>query len=1008
MTRKDTSFTPNLLYSDTYDEPTTKCVNATLLAAGTCSGTGALNPTSKTTRDIFGRVTKVIEPSNDATTYSYHVNGKVSFVTQGGRNRSFVYDGAGNLTAEQTPEKGLVEYLRYGSHGNPIKIKEGQNGSATQQDEVIRFLKYDFAGRLLCDEKTVAGSSEHSNNCDTAPGTVYVRHFYDGNGFPGGFYPLGKLTRRTGTNPFFKDWQSTPADMTVRVVEDLDYSHPSGRLSTRTTSIKNLNNAVSGANTPAVEGFGYDALGLLNFHVHARVVGSFNVSTTYTAGLPTQIVAAGVRGDGGTFSQNVVTDVTYDPTGSVASYATDNSTADDVITQITRSPGLVRPTRIHATLGESPMAFDTGTYSYDGAGNILSMPGMGGATFTYDNRSRLRCSTLDGSARQHDYDRWGNLTKKCDTALCTSACPTTWSISGNNQISNSNYEYDLRGNLERDGTTGSAQSHFYDALNRQVRHVVGSVDWNYAYDGAGERTIRSPRSFPATVPRREVARYVLQAREAKLGEAARSTASCSGGNLIPDVPCADSDWSYIRKFMSDGYSAGCGGGAFCPDNLPMTRDQMAVFLVKARYGPTHVPPICTTQVFSDVPCSSPFAPWINQLVADGVTAGCGGGNYCPTAQVTEFQMQAFIGYNGYFNLKPVPAGTTYTFRDEGNRVATEFLDSVAVRDNVYLGNLLVGSYVSSPLGGNEGWNFYSSDHLGTPRLATKLNADYVDPAPFVRTYWPYGEEKTTAANSQRMRFANMERDTEGNRYFDHARHHDQRLGRFLAPDLIQGAPHDPQTWNRYAYSLSNPTRNIDPNGRQTYTAFYQHDPTWAKNFQADLIALGRWTDEASRIVLTATFIAGGGTVAAYAAPAGSIAIALFGYGLSLGQGVANNPDDPHSGLRQGAAVGALFSMLGGASPLVPSLRAAGSEMSLELAATGTVSPTRVILNVLPATAVGFHVWGLRAAGLSSPAIEGAIETYMAFLTFGLLNPQLRVEDPCSKPENKCGPYAPSP
>jgi hypothetical protein len=55
-----------------------------------------------------------------------------------------------------------------------------------------------------------------------------------------------------------------------------------------------------------------------------------------------------------------------------------------------------------------------------------------------------------------------------------------------------------------------------------------------------------------------------------------------------------------------------------------------------------VPPACTTQVFGDVPCASPFAPWIDELVSRGVTAGCGGGNYCPTSQVARQQMAVFL------------------------------------------------------------------------------------------------------------------------------------------------------------------------------------------------------------------------------------------------------------------------------------------------------------------------------------------------------------------------------
>ena len=68
---------------------------------------------------------------------------------------------------------------------------------------------------------------------------------------------------------------------------------------------------------------------------------------------------------------------------------------------------------------------------------------------------------------------------------------------------------------------------------------------------------------------------------------------------------------------------------------------MAVFLLKAEHGGGYVPPACTP-VFTDVACPGPFADWIGQLVTEGVTAGCGGGNYCPASPVTRAQMAVFL------------------------------------------------------------------------------------------------------------------------------------------------------------------------------------------------------------------------------------------------------------------------------------------------------------------------------------------------------------------------------
>lgn len=56
----------------------------------------------------------------------------------------------------------------------------------------------------------------------------------------------------------------------------------------------------------------------------------------------------------------------------------------------------------------------------------------------------------------------------------------------------------------------------------------------------------------------------------------------------------------------------------------------------------YTPPPCTGTLFADINCSTPFDAWIEQFVRDGITAGCGGGNYCPDGTVTRAQMAVFI------------------------------------------------------------------------------------------------------------------------------------------------------------------------------------------------------------------------------------------------------------------------------------------------------------------------------------------------------------------------------
>jgi S-layer homology domain len=55
-----------------------------------------------------------------------------------------------------------------------------------------------------------------------------------------------------------------------------------------------------------------------------------------------------------------------------------------------------------------------------------------------------------------------------------------------------------------------------------------------------------------------------------------------------------------------------------------------------------VSPAPATSSFGDVPTTDGGFQYIEALVASGVTAGCGGGNYCPDATLTRRQMAVFL------------------------------------------------------------------------------------------------------------------------------------------------------------------------------------------------------------------------------------------------------------------------------------------------------------------------------------------------------------------------------
>ncbi len=752
-------------YSDTAETTLTYCVNATFssLQAATCSS-GGINATTTLRRDAFGRTGSVTEPSGEVTSYAWDVNAKLASVIQGQQVRSFTHDAAGWLRSESTPEGGSVAYASIGSLGN---VRQ-----ETRPGGLVLTRGFDFAGRVTRED---------------AGGETYAVHCYDGTGScadgapnaPGGANPAGKLTRRYGYNHL--PTEGPPVD------EAFEYSGPGGRLSKLTTAVGNGDLSASASQT-----WSYDALGLPSSHAHPRLAGApaFPVVFGYSQGLPTSITASG---------QSVVPAASYGPSAALASWTAGNSGTPVVTTIAPDASFLPRPASIANALWSS------GTFTYDSAGDILKVGGSD--TFTYDSRARLASAKFGSSTRGFAYDRWGNLRQNGSTAFTIDAAT--------NRIVSGGAQYDARGNMTAYG--GEAMS--YDLLDRQYRNSSSGADWVYLFAGSGERVAKFPAK--SAVLRREMARYVAEANGLAKGWALHA---CTA--VFSDVPCSDPDARYVELVYEKGVTAGCNASPlqFCSD-ATLTRAQMAVFVVKGYKPDGFVPPPCSG-TFQDVSCAGTygiFAPWIEQLYRDGVTAGCSASplKFCPGNSVGEWEMLvwlarapgAFPGSAFWDAYHPVPRGTTYTFRDDSNRIVTEMAGGSTgastatlsvTRDNVFLGNLLVASYAASPAG----WQYTTSDHLGSPRLVFNQARQAVE----THKHWPYGEDTVTAPATQRLAYCLMERDSESTRFHDHARNHDFKLGRFLSPDRVGGAPESPQSWNRYAYTLNNPMKYVDPDG----------------------------------------------------------------------------------------------------------------------------------------------------------------------------------------------------
>ena len=69
---------------------------------------------------------------------------------------------------------------------------------------------------------------------------------------------------------------------------------------------------------------------------------------------------------------------------------------------------------------------------------------------------------------------------------------------------------------------------------------------------------------------------------------------------------------------------------------------MAVFVLRALDEFLAPPPCSPPNLYVDVPETSPFCPWIEELTIRGIVSGCGGGAFCPGSAVTREQMSVFL------------------------------------------------------------------------------------------------------------------------------------------------------------------------------------------------------------------------------------------------------------------------------------------------------------------------------------------------------------------------------
>jgi RHS repeat-associated protein len=472
------------------------------------------------------------------------------------------------------------------------------------------------------------------------------------------------------------------------------YSHAAGSTKANVVVRRRANGSKT-ATVLAVDQTVFDSFGRVYQEFKTMPDGtSAKRQTSYDAAGNKSTVSEWTVGTPGNFTQYL----NYDPFGRPGTIRpADGSTHDTTLTyhgvrQLDR--------KVKVATAQGSEAFATTTEVYDRQGHLLSVTepsGNGGAnvttTYSYDVGGRLVAvstpatvgGTLVTQTRSYAYDRAG---------LRQSETHPEKGASGNGTVTYP--KYDSRGHVLRQVDGPHDLTFVFDSAERlyQVQETGGRLLKSFSYTGSNgtndwsKGKLRTATRYnyetvgggPITVQVDETYTYGgVDGRASKRDTLVTPTvngavqpyhsftqgftyndlglvsslsypqcthAACTSPQpaVFTDVPVGSPNQKEIEAIYP-GITGGCNTSPlmYCPNDA-VTRGQMAVFLLKGKEGQSYNPPACTTQIFADVPCSSPFAPWINEFYRRGITGGCSTSPlmYCPDNPVTNAQMAVFL------------------------------------------------------------------------------------------------------------------------------------------------------------------------------------------------------------------------------------------------------------------------------------------------------------------------------------------------------------------------------
>jgi RHS repeat-associated protein len=397
------------------------------------------------------------------------------------QSRLFEYDALGRLFQSTNPESGTVVYHAYDSLGNVLSMTDASGQTLSYE--------YDPAGRLT--RMTRPGSQ-----------MPLASYLYDGPG-----NAMGKLV---------SEYTYDDAEALVNR-KTYDYGGLNGRLSSLTSIFPGW----YGSTNPAVA-YEYNNFGNVSQITYpsegASGPAALRVAYVYANGYPLEV-------DDTTVGSAPLATITYNAAGGMKTLTTDGNVRTRIQTDMRYRPADITIGIWDQSQFVGQPYFESGSYSYDGAGNIQSIgPAPDGKTrvYRYDTANRLReaYEPYGGTTYMqcYAYDEFGNMIGKVDRTdpSGTTQCGTmaswdyTYTVTDQNSKLNTNrilneqitglglapFSYDAKGNLIKDWE----RRYSYDSRNRLVSLAkvsnyqdAGSLATalaGYDYDAGGNRLIK--------------------------------------------------------------------------------------------------------------------------------------------------------------------------------------------------------------------------------------------------------------------------------------------------------------------------------------------------------------------------------------------------------------------------------------------------------------------------------------------------------------------------------------